>query len=119
MKKNAKSKTARADGKNEKVRDWLLREHPEEETLIGDFSKTVTFQEVADRMRAGEEFYEICDCGESVQREYCFGRMAKLFGTNYEYWYRTWLDRKPPTSLKPRAPRRTLGKFVLVTRITK
>ena len=100
-------------------RDWLLREHPEEETLIGDFSKTVTFQEVADRMRAGEEFYEICDCGESVQREYCFGRMAKLFGTNYEYWYRTWLDRKPPTSLKPRAPRRTLGKFVLVTRITK
>ena len=41
--------------------------------------------------------------------------MAELFGTNYEYWYRTWLDRKPPTSLKPRVPRRTLGKYVLLT----
>lgn len=36
-------------------------------------------------MRAGEEFYEICACGESVQREYCFDRMAEIFGTNYEY----------------------------------
>ena len=142
--KKQKEKAARAEEKKEKVRDWLLREHPEEETMIGDFSKTVTFQEVADRMRfacreairlpegaerlsreavargrAGEEFYEICDCGESVQREYCFGRMAELFGTNYEYWYRTWLDRKPPTSLKPRPPRRMIGKYVLVTRITK
>ena len=60
-----------------------------------------------------------CDCGESVQREYCFGRMAELFGTNYEYWYWTWLDRKPSTSLKSRVPMRTLGKFVLVTKITK
>ena len=59
MKKSRTSKAAKADGKNEKVRDWLLREHPDEETMIGDFSKTVTFQEVADRMRAGEEFYDI------------------------------------------------------------
>ena len=118
--KRKNGKTAeKAKGAKEPVRDWLLREHPDEKTMIGDFSKTVTFQEVADRMRAGEEFYEICDCGESVQREYCFGRMAELFGTNYEYWYRTWLDRKPPTSLKPRVPRRTIGKYVLLTRITK
>ena len=91
------------------------------EPALTDYNGTddYTFQQVADRMRAGEEFYEICDCGESVQREYCFGRMAELFGTNYEYWYRTWLDRKPPKSLKPRPPRRMIGKYVLLTRITK
>ncbi len=119
MKKNAKRKAANADGKNEKVRVWLLREHPDEKPLIGDFSKTVTFQQVADRMRAGEDFYEICDCGESVQREYCFGRMAELFGTNYEYWYRTWLEGKPPKCLKPREPKRMIGNCILITRITK
>ena len=84
-----------------------------------DFSKTVTFEEVAKRMRAGEDFYDICDCNESVQREYCFARMAELFGTNYEYWYRTWLEGKPPKSLKPREPKRMIGNCILITRITK
>ena len=92
MKRKNKKMAANAEGVNEPVRDWLLREHPEEKTMIGSFSKTVTFDEVARRMRAGENFYDICDCGESVQREYCFGRMAELFGTNYEYWYRTILN---------------------------
>lgn len=87
--------------------------------MMRRFSKTVTFAEVARRMRAGENFYEICDCGESVQREHCFGRMAELFGTNYEYWYRMWLEGKPPKSLRPRRPSRATGKFILLTRITK
>ena len=91
--KKQKAKAARVDGKKEKVRDWLLREHPDEETMIGDFSKTVTFQEVADRMRAGEEFYDICDCGESVQRELVFAEMARIYAeTDYDYWYDLWLN---------------------------
>ena len=118
--KRKNGKTAeKAKGAKEPVRDWLLREHPDEKTMIGDFSKTVTFEEVAKRMRAGEDFYDICDCTESVQREYCFARMAELFGTNYEYWYRTWLEGKPPKSLKPREPKRMIGNCVLITRITK
>ena len=118
--KRKNGKTAeKAKGAKEPVRDWLLREHPDEKTMIGDFSKTVTFEEVAKRMRAGEDFYDICDCNESVQREYCFARMAELFGTNYEYWYRTWLEGKPPKSLKPREPKRMIGNCILVTRITK
>ncbi len=119
MKRKNKKMAANAEGVNEPVRDWLLREHPDEKTMIGSFSKTVTFDEVARRMRAGENFYDICDCGESVQREYCFGRMAELFGTNYEYWYRTWLEGKPPKCLKPREPKRMIGNCILITRITK
>ena len=90
---------------------------PSEKEMIGDFDPEVTFREVAERMLGGEDFYEVCSCGESVQRELAFGRLAEVFGTNYEFWYRTWLDGKPPKSLKPREPKRMLGRCRLVTRI--
>ena len=108
----------RKAGINEVVRDWLLRTSPEEESMIGSFSKTITFKELARRMRKGENFYEILDCTESVQREYCFVRLAELYDTNYEYWYQTWLYRKAPKSKHVRPPRCT-GKFKLITRIVR
>ena len=117
MKRKNRKMTAaeRKAGINEVVRDWLLRTSPEEESMIGNFSKTITFKELARRMRKGENFYEILDCTESVQREYCFGRLAELYDTNYEYWYQTWLYRKAPKSKHVRPPRCT-GKFKLITR---
>ena len=105
-------------GINEVVRDWLLRTNPEEESMIGNFSKTITFKELARRMRKGDEFYEILDCTESVQREYCFARLAELYDTNYEYWYQTWLHREPPKSKHVRPPR-CKGKFKVITRIVR
>ena len=44
---------------DEVVRDWMLREHPEERKFMDDFSETVTFRELAERMEAGEDFYDI------------------------------------------------------------
>ena len=104
-------------GKDEKVREWILSNFPEEAEMIGDFSPTITFREVAERMQKGEDFYRICDCSESVQREYCFSRLATLFRTNYEYWYRTWLDGTPPQKKRPRQPKRENARIILVTRI--
>ena len=43
------------------------------------------------RMHGGENFYDICDCGESVQREIVFRELARLYGTKYGYWYDLWL----------------------------
>jgi len=74
-----------------KVRGWILRTHPDEKDLIGDFDREITWREVARRMLAGEEFYSICECTESVEREYAFQRMSELFGTDYEFWYVMWL----------------------------
>ena len=108
----------RKAGINEVVRDWLLRTNPEEESMIGNFSKKITFKELARRMRKGDEFYEILDCTESVQREYCFARLAELYDTNYEYWYQTWLHREPPKSKHVRPPRCN-GKFKVITRIVR
>ena len=116
--KNKMTAAERKAGINDVVRDWLLRTNSEEESMIGDFSKTVTFKELARRMRKGEEFYDILDCTESVQREYCFGRLAKLYDTNCEYWYQTWLRREAPKSKHVRPPHYK-GRFKLITRISK
>ena len=78
-------------GFNEIVRDWMLREHPAEREMLGDFSETVTFKELAKRMEAGEDVYAILDCTESQQREYCFTRLYELTGKDYDYWHELWL----------------------------
>ena len=79
-------------GLNEVVRDWMLREHPEERKFMDDFSETVTFLELVRRMKDGENFYEILVCGESQQREYCFAHLSDVTGTKYSLWYNLWLD---------------------------
>ena len=78
-------------GMREIVRDWMLRAHPEERDMMEDFSETVTFAELVERMRDGENFYEILGCGESVQREHCFNRLSELTDTDYDLWYDLWL----------------------------
>ena len=78
-------------GFNEVVRDWMLRVHPGERDFLGDFSETVTFIELARRMRDGENFYEILDCGESEQRVRCFERLAELTDTDRHLWHDLWL----------------------------
>ena len=87
-------------GLNEVVRDWMLREHPDERKFMDDFSETVTFLELARRMRDGENFYEILDCGESQQREYCFAHLSDLTDTKYGLWYDLWLAAGPHDNAK-------------------
>ena len=80
-------------GLNEVVRDWMLREHPEERKFMEDFSETVTFRELVERMEAGEDFYDILGSTESAQREICFRRLVELTGKEYNHYYYTWLSR--------------------------
>ncbi len=70
---------------------WLLRNHPGEKTMISGFRTDVTFAEINRRMHAGEDFSEICSCSESLQREYIFRELARLYGTGYDYWYDLWM----------------------------
>ena len=89
-------------GLNEVVRDWMLREHADERKFMDDFSEGVTFLELVKRMRDGENFYEILDCGESQQREYCFAHLSELTGTKYGLWYDLWLAAGPYDNAKDR-----------------
>lgn len=84
-------KTIKAS-KSMNVRAFIVKAHPEEKDFLGDFSKGVTFGKLADRMIAGENFYDVCDCTESVQREICFNALVDVFpGTKYADWYDLWL----------------------------
>ena len=85
--KNTNKKTETEKGKNEKVRDWLLRECPERKPYILGFSKTVTFQDIADRMEGGEYFEKICKmCDDGELGELCYKRMEELFTKPLDYW---------------------------------
>ena len=79
-------------GMNEVVRDWMLREHADERKFMEGFSETVTFAELVKRMEAGENFYDILDCGESQQREYCFRHLTEITDKPYDHWYFLWLS---------------------------
>ena len=79
-------------GLNEVVRDWMLREHPEERRFMEDFSETVTFRELVERMEAGENFYDILGSTESTQREICFRQLVELTGKEYNHFYYLWLS---------------------------
>lgn len=80
-------------GVNEVVRDWMLREHPEERKFMEDFSETVTFRELAERMEAGEDFYDILGSTESAQREICFRQLVELTGKENNHFYYLWLSK--------------------------
>lgn len=88
----AKILKANPAGANEKVRAWILEVNPEEEALIGDFDKTITFKEVAERMLKGEDFYQMTKCEDSVHREICFRRLSAIYATDYDFWYYCWLS---------------------------
>ena len=94
LKKRAVMGKPLADPKeaSRKVRAWLLKAHPEERSMIGDFRKDITFADVNRRMHKGEDFYKICDCGDSEQRVKVFGEMMKIYNTAYDYWYNLWLE---------------------------
>ncbi|MCR5414316.1 MAG: hypothetical protein K6F50_06275 [Kiritimatiellae bacterium] len=90
----AECESEEADAKKgiaETVRDWMLREHPEEASMMDGFSATVSFGELASRMMNGEDFYKVLDCTESVQREHCFGRLERITKIPYGLWYDLWL----------------------------
>lgn len=101
-----------------KVRAWLLRTHPEEKMMIGEFRKDVTFAEVNRRMHKGHGFYTICKCGESVQRELVFAELARIYGTEYDYWYTLWLESGSGNSLVKKLVKliKKNPRFELVTR---
>ena len=79
-------------GLNEVVRDWMLREHPDERRFMDGFEENVTFRELAERMEAGEDFYDVLACTESQQREYVFAHLADITDKDYDHWYYTWLS---------------------------
>ncbi len=78
-------------GLDQTVHAWLWTAHPNERCMMKGFNKTITLREVWDGMLKGDDFYEMCSCGDSVQRELVFDRLAELLGKTYDQIYNVWL----------------------------
>lgn len=83
--------TAKPSQWNRRIRNWLLCRYLGERTFIGNFRTDITFREVWKRMQKGDDFYEICKCDDSAQRECVFDELSKLNGCDYEVIYDLWL----------------------------
>lgn len=76
---------------NQSVKQWLLREYPEEEDFIVDMPDDLTFNDVHEKMLKHEDIYEILNVGDSVIREKVFNGLVEATGYDYDYFYYLWL----------------------------
>ena len=77
-------------GMNENVKKWYMEEYPTDELGI-EINELLTFENVADRMKNGEDIYDILNVEDSIVRERVFEQLSKVYNTDYDYWYYLWL----------------------------
>ena len=76
---------------NQSVKQWLLREYPEEEDFIVDMPEDLTFNDVHEKLLNHEDIYETLNVGDSVIREKVFNGLVEATGYDYDYFYYLWL----------------------------
>lgn len=76
--------------KNDLVKNWYVKAYPTDDlgTRITD---TLTFEDIANAMKNGIDFYEIVEVADSIIRERIFSKLSEVYGTTYDYWYDLWL----------------------------
>ena len=72
------------------VREWYIEEFPDDD-LGYDLYEGLTFDEMRQVLRNGEDFYDWCGCGDSVIRERLFAELADILEVDYDDIYETWL----------------------------
>lgn len=83
-------KAADALRKETFVRTWYMDHYPTD-PMGDDIEGRLSWYDLLERMRCGEEFYDIIGVCDSMIRERCFAHLAKLTVLPYEAIYRTWL----------------------------
>lgn len=76
--------------KNTDIKTWYTKKFPTDD--VGQTLKDISFQEVYDGMKNGDDFYNmmggVCD---SVVRERIFEQLAILYECSYDVIYDLWL----------------------------
>lgn len=80
------------NGLDKKVKEYYLKEFPNEEDFVKYTPKNITFRELYDRMQKGEDVYDILDIGDSVVRERIFDELSRLLDVDYDVIYKLWLN---------------------------
>lgn len=83
--------------KIDSVRKTYMKYYPEDDLGL-EIDPNLSFEIVYDRMKNGEEFYDIVDVDDSIIRERIFKMMSNAYGVDYDHIYYMWLDRTPGLS---------------------
>lgn len=78
---------AKANPMRERIKSWYCNKYPTDE--IGfDIKESATFEQLDSNIG---EVYEIIDVSDSLVRERCFERIAKITNTSYQEVYERWI----------------------------
>lgn len=72
------------------VKEFYVKKYPTDE-LGQDIDPTITFEDLYNRMKNGEDFYDIVDVSDSVIRERIFEKLAEINNVSYDDIYNLWL----------------------------
>ena len=66
----------------------------DDDPIRNDLNQHITWNTLYQGMQNGLDFYELMDCGDSIQRERIFWKMSDIFGTTYDKIYDLWINSK-------------------------
>lgn len=69
---------------------WYKAEYPED-SIAENIAPLVSFKDCFDRMKKGEDFYDIICVADSLARESIFQKMSDILGVGYEELYQLWM----------------------------
>ena len=75
---------------NSKIRRWYMESYKDDE-LGEDINPDVTFGQIWNAVKMGEDVYEKLGFADSVVRERVFQALAEIKHTDYESIYTLWL----------------------------
>jgi len=94
----------------EEIKQWYRINYPDDD-LGNELNDAITFEDLWNGLHNGSDVYEIMGVGDSVLRERFFWRLTEIYGVDYDYVYKKWLDSDEPDA--PNADENLSQKFYI------
>lgn len=74
-----------------KIKEWYVKEYPNDE-VGATLDEDATFQDLFDALDNYEDVYDVLGGeSDSIVRERCFSKLAKIMEVDYNYIYEQWI----------------------------
>lgn len=94
----------------EQIKQWYRINYPDDD-LGNELNDAVTFEDLWNGLHNGSDVYEIIGVADSIIRERLFEHLAEIYGVDYDYVYKKWLDSDEPDA--PNADENLSQKFYI------
>lgn len=83
------------------VKEWYVATYPTDE-LGQELKDNITFEQAYEAVGLGSGFYDVIgESADSVVRERIFGKLAELYGVDYDVIYHKWIPAEPEMEQGP------------------